>query len=248
MTCRSIAAECTAGRMPRPKPFYWGARCYGGGSPSARAAHGSAVRDCASWSGRTCGASGKGSPPAREQKKPATHAASSGASGRIDSGGGPPSAARLGNQNATSRSGLASRAWFQSMTIALPSRKHRLSLRMSRWTSDSPARGAFALASMRRGSAAPSHVAEQRPRPRNGAGIAATRRQSAPSSGLHAGGRLVALSRGSPRGHRGQAATRSAVQGGGHSASDRSSSASAGRWPSSSKPSIRGMKGPRMRS
>ena len=78
-----------------------------------------------------------GGSAAREKKKPATHAASSGASESTSSGRGPPSDSRLGSQNAMSSCGFAMAASGQSMRRAVEPSKQTLSLRTSRWTSAS---------------------------------------------------------------------------------------------------------------
>ena len=154
------------------------------------------------------------------------------------------SGARLGSQKATSASALASAAWFQSITIARPERKHRLSLRTSPWIRAGPASGAVVAASFRAGSADCNQSPDARPSARNGAGSSATAAQSAAWSwtkGAAVGGGDVdrMASKASST-----AATRESVHGGGQSAPERSSRARTGRCPSSSNPRTAGRNQP----
>src|SRR5207248_3675398 len=103
----------------------------GGGSPSSRAAHGSATSAWRRWNSRTVGAPLGGGRPARAEKNPATAAAIPPASGRTSHGSGPPSSRRLGSQKATSKRPLPTHAWFQSTRTTRASTKQRLSLRTS---------------------------------------------------------------------------------------------------------------------
>ena len=57
--------------------------------------------------------------PALEAKNPLMRAASSGSSGRISSGSGPPSECRLGSHAATSSKGLARATRFQSTSTPI---------------------------------------------------------------------------------------------------------------------------------
>ena len=156
--------------------------------------------------------------PARQAKKPAHSAASSGiTSPPTASGSGPPSRRRLGSQNARSSCGFPRAAQFQSTIRQRPSRRHRLSLRMSRCTRLSPSSSARAAASSsagrlsrarrtRRGRARGT-AQGRRPRP-------ASRRAGRPPPGDGAA-RAAASPRAARRGRRAPRCTSPSRHGGG---------------------------------
>ena len=125
---------------------------------------------------------------AGQQRRDRRHAGVS--SGRMSSGAGPPSASRLGSQEAVSMSALPTHALFQSTSTARPSRRQRLSLRTSKCRKDVPPISAVADAADERGEVVeePLRRAEpereeglpgRRPRPASRPGRTGSRRPEA---------------------------------------------------------------------
>ena len=165
----------------------------------------------------------------------------------MSSGAGPPSASRLGSQEAVSRIGLPTHALFQSTSTARPSRRQRLSLRTSKCSTCVPVDPGRGGRGRERRQVARRATRASRVRARGrAAGSAATSGQPSRSElalvrGGHAfgarGRRMDRLEGGEDR------VDARAVPRGRPRAPDRSSRASAERSPSSSQPRSRGRNG-----
>src|SRR5579871_162283 len=112
--------------------------------------------------------------PALQAKKPDTQAAIPGSSGRISSGKGPPSKAKLGSQKPVSNFGFDRHAPPQSINFTAPFVMQMLSLRISQCVSEAPEVSHAISASSSAGSARSSQSFPASSSDRNGAGFLST--------------------------------------------------------------------------